>query len=214
MSRRVLFAAILIAAVLLAACSPGAPLFVHRNGMGMMGGSVAGTGAPPTPEQVAEIAGRYIAAYGVPAGSEDTLEIAEIMVFDNHYYVQARERESGRYAFEFLIDRDTGAATAEPGPNMMWNRKYGHMGGFNGDADAVMVYSPSRAVQFAQAYLDSAMPGLEADEHADEFYGYYTIHTLRDGETVGMLSVNGYTGQVWPHTWHGQFEGMLGGDDH
>ena len=23
------------------------------------------------------------------------------------------------------------------------------------------------------------------------------------GETVGMLSVNGYSGAVWPHTWHG-----------
>jgi hypothetical protein len=29
-----------------------------------------------------------------------------------------------------------------------------------------------------------------------------------DGETVGMLSVNGYTGQVFPHTWHGDFVEM------
>jgi len=30
-----------------------------------------------------------------------------------------------------------------------------------------------------------------------------TIHILRDGQTVGMLSVNGYTRQVFVHTWHG-----------
>ncbi len=39
----------------------------------------------------------------------------------------------------------------------------------------------------------------------DRFYGYYTLHTLRDGEIEGMLSVNGYTGEVWYHAWHGPF---------
>jgi hypothetical protein len=28
---------------------------------------------------------------------------------------------------------------------------------------------------------------------------------LKDGKVAGMLSVNGYTGQVWYHTWHGNF---------
>ena len=31
----------------------------------------------------------------------------------------------------------------------------------------------------------------------------YTLDILRDGQTVGMLSVNGYTRQVFLHTWHG-----------
>jgi len=26
-----------------------------------------------------------------------------------------------------------------------------------------------------------------------------------DGKMAGMLSVNGFSGDVWPHTWHGQF---------
>jgi hypothetical protein len=43
---------------------------------------------------------------------------------------------------------------------------------------------------------------------ADTFYGYYTIHVLRDGQVYGMLSVNGTTGQVWYHTWHGDFIAM------
>ncbi len=57
----------------------------------------------------------------------------------------------------------------------------------------------------AQDYLDVYLPGTQADEHVDPFYGYYTLHILRDGEVVGMLSVNGFTGQVFPHTWHGEF---------
>jgi len=39
------------------------------------------------------------------------------------------------------------------------------------------------------------LPGAATDE-PDAFYGYYTLHVLRAGEIAGMLSVNGYTGQV------------------
>jgi len=40
-------------------------------------------------------------------------------------------------------------------------------------------------------------------EDAHLFYGYYTIHVIKDGEIYGMLSVNGYDGAVWYHNWHG-----------
>jgi hypothetical protein len=63
--------------------------------------------------------------------------------------------------------------------------------------------SPEGAVEVAQRYLDVYVSGGEADEHTDPFYGYYTIHILKDDDTVGMLSVNGYTRQVLLHTWHG-----------
>ena len=36
-------------------------------------------------------------------------------------------------------------------------------------------------------------------------HGYYTVHTLKDGKITGMLSVNGYSGEVWYHSWHGPF---------
>ena len=74
------------------------------------------------------------------------------------------------------------------------------------DSPAELTVTPEQAVTTAQSYLDTnfATAGLTADEHADPFYGYYTLHVIRDGETVGMLSVNGYSGAVWPHTWHGQ----------
>jgi len=31
---------------------------------------------------------------------------------------------------------------------------------------------------------------------------------LTDGQVSGMLSVNGYTSQVWFHSWHGTFISM------
>jgi hypothetical protein len=64
--------------------------------------------------------------------------------------------------------------------------------------------TPSQAVETAQRYLDTYLPGAQADTDADPFYGYYTLHIVRAGETVGMLSVNGLTGQVFVHSWHGQ----------
>jgi len=64
------------------------------------------------------------------------------------------------------------------------------------------------AVEAAQRYLDTSLPGAKAEDKADPFYGYYTLHILRDGKTVGMLSVNGYTQQVFVHTWHGDFVEM------
>ncbi len=183
-------------------------------GMGMPGwpGGWPGSGAPISEEEVVAIAQNYINSYGNP-----DLELAEIMAFDNQFYAQARERSTGRYAFEFLIDRYTGATHPEPGPNMMWNTKYGHMGGWGGmmggwwstPPSEEMPITPEEALAIAQEYLDRAGTGWQVADEADPFYGYYTIHVLRDGEITGMLSVNGYTGQVWPHTWHGQYLGMV-----
>jgi hypothetical protein len=68
----------------------------------------------------------------------------------------------------------------------------------------------AEASSIAQRWLDSNRPGASAEEHVDAFYGYYTVHTLEDDEIEGMLSVHGTTGQVWYHTWHGDFIQMIG----
>lgn len=166
------------------------------------------------------IAERYIASYRF-----EGLAIAEVMEFDNHYYVEVEEPISGRYAFEFLIDRRSGMATPEPGPNMMWNLKYGHMAqgmmgmgrgsflGSNNDGTN-MTLSEEDAHEAAELYLSRVNSELAADHHAAAFYGYYTLHTLRDGHIAGMLSVNGFTGEVWLHTWHGTYLGQLDSETH
>ena len=60
------------------------------------------------------------------------LALAEVMEFDNNFYAVVTEKSTGVGAFELLVNRYTGFVHPEPGPNMMWNTKYGHMAGFGG----------------------------------------------------------------------------------
>ena len=46
---------------------------------------------------------------------------------NNSFYVAIQEKSTGVYAFDLLVDKMTGAIYAEPGPNMVWNTKYGFM---------------------------------------------------------------------------------------
>jgi hypothetical protein len=77
-----------------------------------------------------------------------------------------------------------------------------------------MPITPAQAVEAAQTYLDTYLANnLQVDEQAEPFYGYYTLHVDRNGETIGMLSVNGYSGQVFLHTWHGDLVEMSEGHE-
>ena len=149
------------------------------------------------------------------------LEIDEIMEFEHNYYVVYSEKSTGIGAMEMLIDKTSGRIFPEYGPNMMWNLKYGHggmmtgsggmMGGFGGmmggyypEGYSGEPIGAEEAIEIAQKFLDTAYPGAEADD-PHPFYGYYTLHTTRNGEIFGMLSVNAFTGQVWYHNWHGDY---------
>jgi hypothetical protein len=69
-----------------------------------------------------------------------------------------------------------------------------------------MPISAAKAGQIARLWLEKHRSGSSA-ESPDQFPGYYTIHFRHGGTIAGMLSVNGYTGQVWYHTWHGAYIG-------
>lgn len=62
--------------------------------------------------------------------------------------------------------------------------------------------SYEQAYNAAQTFLDAYDNTFSVDEAYHEFYGYYTFHVLKDNEPYGMLSVNGYTQEVWYHDWH------------
>jgi hypothetical protein len=164
-------------------------------------------GGTLTLDQAAEAARQAVAAYGNP-----DLALTEVMEFENNFYVEVIEQSSGIHAFELLVNRNTGVVSPEPGPNMMWNTRYGHMGGMMGGWSAgetgPMPETPEQALDITQRWLDRFMPSLSAAEEADAFYGYYTIHVMRNGQLYGMLSVNGYSGEVWYHNWHGDFIDM------
>ena len=191
-------------------------------GGGMMGGMM-GRGnhgwwnpndedlTPLTIEKAVKVVQEYLAAINNP-----DLALAEVMEFTNNFYAEVYEKSTGIGAFEILINLYTGSVYPEPGPNMMWNTKYGHIRGWNSQVVnpngrkpiAEMPVTAEQALEKAQKFLDARLPRTQVAEEVDTFYGYYTIHVLKDGNIYGMLSVNGYTGQVWYHGWHGEFIGM------
>ena len=138
----------------------------------------------------------------------DNLELSEVMEFEYNLYAIAEEPETGVGAMELLVDKRTGDVGPEMGPNMMWNEKYG-MHTRRGNPGRENELSEDEVLDIAQRWLDTNRPGVSVESHADPFYGYYTVHTLRDGEIEGMLSVHGESGQVWYHTWHGDFVQMV-----
>ncbi len=182
---------------------------------GNWGWSNPGNQSPLTIDQAVEAAHQYLSAYGNPdpsTGSGQVLALTEVMEFSDNFYAEVEEKSTSVHAFELLVDRYSGAVYPEPGPNMMWNTKYGHMGrmmgGWGSWQSGPMTVSAEQARKYAQQWLDQFLPGTLVAESADAFYGYYTIHVLKDKSISGMLSVNGYTGEVWYHTWHGDFVGM------
>ncbi|HEX5997606.1 MAG TPA: hypothetical protein VFY84_20910 [Jiangellales bacterium] len=169
-----------------------------RSGAGMMGGSYGLAGDGQRVESLDE-ARQRAAAFADRLG----LRVGETMQFANGYYAELTTT-AGRGATEVLIDPANGGVSIEYGPAMMWNARNGmHAGATTGTARV----SATEATTIVQRWLDQQGTGLAAGE-ADEFPGYYTLHTLRDGKPVGMMSVNAYTGAVWDHTWHGTFVTM------
>jgi hypothetical protein len=165
---------------------------------------------------------KSLRGYGNP-----NLEVTEVMEFGNNYYAEVKEKDTGIGAIELLVDKPGGTVYPEPGPNIMWNTKYGMMagGGRNwgmmgpngggmmgpggqgmmgpnrggqtqlGAPPTKMSVRPKRAQVIAAKYLKRVSPGTQAGE-AQKFYGYYTLHTKKDGEITGMLSVKGFSGEV------------------
>jgi len=172
-----------------------------RYGSGMMAGGygVAGDGRRVGSPAAARGRAQVLAdQWGLRAG--------EVMSFSNGFYAELVTAD-GQGATEVLVDPANGSVSVEPGPAMMWNVTYGVR---PGAVAATPRVSPSEAVTAAQRWLDEQRPGLTAGD-AEQFPGYYTLHTLRGGKIVGMMSVNASTGAVWYHTWHGQFIAMSEG---
>jgi hypothetical protein len=155
-----------------------------------------------TIETAESIAQQYLTQLNNP-----DLVVREVEEYTQNFYVQVYEKSTGIGAFELLIDKYTGSIYPEHGPNMMWNTKYGMHGGVMGwfaESPSPMTVTAEQAENFAQHYLNAYIPGTTVGE-AEAFYGYFHVMVLSAGEGYGMLSVNGYTGQVWYHNWHGAF---------
>lgn len=139
---------------------------------------------------------------------------------------------------ELLVNPYTKNVFPEHGPNMMWNLKYsmhynggmmggsGMMGGrnmMNGTYDDDYFdnsnilenneINSKEAYNEGVSYLLKRSETLTLSETYHEFYGYFTFHVEKDGEPAGMLSVNGITGDVWYHDWHGELIEIIEGHE-
>lgn len=168
------------------------------SSMPMMKGMMGYYSGIPTPlphDQAIKIAKDYLVSLNNP-----DLAIDEFEEYSHNFYVSLIEKSRGRGAFEIIIDRYRGSLQLEP-QSMMWNSKYGMM---SSPPVAETSITSEQALKIAQAFLDMVYPGTKAGEIVAH-YGYYTIMTTLNGEHYGMLSINGYSGDVWYHTWHGMF---------
>ncbi len=181
----------------------GGPSGMMGSMMQMMGGNMLVSGGVPynpngslvSLEQSRDIAKRYLASQNNP-----DLELADLEEWEFNFYVEFKEKSTGTKAFQVLIDKYGGTVSPEMGPNMMWNTKYGMMGSQLG----AMTVAKEQAIASAQQFLDARLKGTKAED-SGIFYGYYHFDVKKDNKMYGMLDVNGYSGQVWYHTWHGNF---------
>lgn len=196
-------------------CGPGPSASGGCGALGQAGDSVPLSGTL-TIEQAREAVERYVAGLGYP-----NLGVDEVMEFEQNFYAIVKESNTGIGAMEVLVDKRDGAVFPEMGPNMMWNARYGMhsrmMRGTVAPGGSVIetnTLTADEAKEIAQRWLDANRPGVTVED-VDPFYGYYTVHTLQDGadeyirKIEGMLSVHGTSGQVWYHTWHGEFIQMI-----
>lgn len=135
----------------------------------------------------------YFAAYNNP-----DLSVGEVVQFGREFYARVREQNTGRYAFAVLIDPSSGQVWPEPGPNMSWNSRFGQ------GANTEMTITPGQARFFAQASLDASVPAATAGDPL-AFYGFYTFEVWQGNQMIGMVSVNGVTGEVWYHNQYGPY---------
>src|SRR3989304_3286297 len=172
-------------------------------GGGMMGGYYSKVPNVLTHDKAIQVAKSYLASL-----NNSSLVIGEFEEYSYNFYVSIVEKSTGRGVLELLIDRSTGSLYPEP-QSMMWSMKFSVGGGMMGSYQRSvgdMTVKSEEALKIAQDYLNVFYPGTKAGaEEIVAFYGYYTIMTTLNGADYGMLSINGYTGAIWYHTWHGMF---------
>ena len=174
-------------------------------------------GAMVTMGDAIDIAGRFMNSLGNSA-----LALAEVEEWEFNYYVVVKEAGPSNYkAFQLIIDKWTGFVMPEPGPSMMWNQKYGGMMNSMTDGmpghmnrrdrkktEPTFTVTPEAAASNANQFLrERFRRALVVESVPDVFFGFYNfdVYDAVTGAKYGMLSVNGSSGQVWYHTWHGNF---------
>jgi len=182
----------------------------YNYGSGMMGNMMTGNmmmgnmmaiyypeSKPVTQDEALRSMQNFSRQYG------SNLKVEDFMVFSGNYYAVLKDTNSSQYIAEVLVDRYSGLVYPEPGPNMMWNTRFGAGRTTTGGPE----YDVNEAKKLAGDFLTGYLPGAQVLE-SNEMPGYYTFDFGRQ-DIEGMLSVNAYNGQIWVHTWHGPYLGGM-----
>jgi hypothetical protein len=151
--------------------------------------------------------------------NNSNLVLKEIIVFNNNSYARIAEKDSGINAMELFIDTETSIVISEYGSSMDWNLKYASIpdsrslanpplnpaGPMGGKTDNPLTISPDQAWTIAVQYLKQYNIKAQISGNVETFYGYYVIEYLHNGKVIGMISINGKTGEAFRHDWHDQF---------
>ncbi|ABO08159.1 hypothetical protein [Pyrobaculum calidifontis] len=172
---------------------------------GMMGGGMGGGGMWGRPAGVPMgmygVGGCPMAGWGGGLYVNDSnvveyvkrvtgYEVISVEKYSNGYYVVVGI--GGAPQREVLVFFN-GVIHPEP-QSMMW-------------LGSPMRISEEEARRIAESWLASRFPGAVIEEEYT-FPGYYTFHFEVSGD-MQMLSVNGYSGAVWFHSWHGKYLGEV-----
>jgi len=167
--------------------APSGVMGIYHSGMmGWMGGAWGGC---PMMGWWAwgEINGTNIVEY---VEDKTGYEVISVEKYTNGFYVIVG---SDGYPLYELLVFPNGVIHPEP-QSMMWN-------------GAPMRITEDEARKIAESWLARYFPGAEIKE-IYKFPGYYTLHFEINGD-MQMLSVNGYNGAVWFHSWHGKYLGEV-----
>lgn len=179
------------------------PGYNYSSGYGMMGNMMTGNmmalyypeSRPITQDEAIKTMQSFAQQYG------PNMEVEDFMTFSSNYYGVIKDTNSSQDLAEVLVDRYFGYAYPEPGPNMMWNTRYGA----GRVQEEGVTYDLAGSKKLAEEFLTGYLPEAQIME-SHEMPGYYTFDFGRK-DIEGMLSVNAYSGQIWVHTWHGSYLG-------
>lgn len=147
---------------------------------------------------------------------DSNIQVEEIIEFANDFYVRFSEKDTGINAFVALVDPYTGRMYAGHHPDKFWNTKYRGESyrESRGRPESIdwpsgpMTITEEQAWSNAQRAILGYIPEGEIGS-VEPFYGYYTIPILQQGNVVGLVSINGYTGTVCYEACHGSVLGRV-----
>jgi len=198
-----LIAASIAFAIGLSAYGATSPWNMMGNGMMGGGGMMAGNMAEPMmiwqaghgPVASPQAAGQAAIA-AVQRQGWDWLTMDEVHIFPAFFEVELNDR-GGFKGPEVYVNRTTGDAGPEMGPNMMWDTRYGMMGAACG-----------RAPSEAQARARVAPPAGLSLGDSERHHGYWEFELKRGGQVVNQVNVEDCgSSLIYEEAWQSDMQG-------